>query len=363
MRRALLVLTLLFSVLNVQSQCTIQLDEVYLDTAASGCNNKVFKYKISGGTATSFSWDYGDGNSCTCIHPKNRYNKNGTFQLCGKIQDANGCRDSLCITVNVNCSNPCDLSEIGIYSADTLSYDCNDIEFNAIVSSNTKHLKWDFGDGDSSSNKYIIHTFKKKGQYNVVLIIRDSINCADTAEWTVDVLCDKIICEQFLTKLDIISLARSNMKQLNVSSTKTPLYYWWQYGDGNSGYGPASVNYTYQDSGIMQICVYAKDSIGCNDTICDMTRIILPKDNSITTPNDILNQILVHSIPSQQLISISIPMEGNIKMFTINGQLVYSGQLKEGDNTISTEGLSNGLYLLQIDCLGYSKVFKINSFR
>jgi len=359
MRIAILSIIVLVSIFSAQSQCTIQLDEVYLDTAASDCNNKFFKYKISGGTATSFFWDYGDGNSCTCLHPKNRYNKNGTFQLCGKIQDANGCRDSLCITVNVNCSNPCDLSEIGIYSADTLSYDCNDMEFNAIVSSNTKHLKWDFGDGDSSSDKYIIHTFKKKGQYNVTLIIKDSINCADTAKWTVDVLCDEIICERFLTKLDIISLARSNMKQLNVSSSKTPMYYWWQYGDGNSGFGPASVNYTYKDSGLMQICVFSKDSMGCNDTICEMTRIVLPKDNSIVSPNELLNQIRVHRIQSQQLISILSPMEAHIQLYAINGQLLYDGQLKEGENSISTEGLSDGLCVMLIESSGYRKVVKI----
>lgn len=361
MRLTILSLTLLFSIFTAQSQCTIQLDDVYLDTAASTCNYKVFKYKISGGTATAFSWDYGDGNSCTCIHPKNRYNKNGSFQLCGKIQDANGCRDSLCITVNVNCSNPCDLSEIGIYSADTLSYDCNDIEFNAIVSSNTKYLKWDFGDGDSSNQKYTIHTFKKKGNYNVVLIIRDSINCADTAKWSIDILCDKVICERFLTQLDIINLARSNMKQMNVSSTKTPKYYWWQFGDGNSGFGQSSVNHTYNDSGEMEVCVYAQDSMGCSDTICKKTLIILPKDNSINSVKNILDLILVNSIPSQHLVSISIQMNATFQLFTVNGLLVNSGQLIKGNNTISTEGMNSGMYLLQIDCLGYSKMFKINS--
>src|SRR5690606_23661987 len=144
---------LFFSTLGnlfAQNPCDLQITEIKLDSNQSTCNYKVIEYTLSGGQAASYYWEYGDGENCTCLHPKHFYTQNGNFDVCAVITDTSGCKDTLCQSVEVNCSNPCDLSEIGIHSVDTLSFTCSEVEFITITSSNARYIKWDFGDGDSS---------------------------------------------------------------------------------------------------------------------------------------------------------------------------------------------------------------------
>jgi PKD repeat protein len=320
----------------------------------------VFKYKVSGGTVSNYLWDYGDGNSCTCLHPKNTYNRNGSFQVCGKIQDANGCKDSLCISVNVYCSNPCDLSEIGIYSADTLSYSCNEYEFNTITSSNTKHLRWDFGDGDTSNSEFVVHKYNVKGKYSVRLVIQDSIACSDTVNFKLDITCDEIICLPFLSNLDTMSLSKNFQKQLTVFYTKTPKSLWWQFGDNTSLFGTKTMQHTYTDSGLYQVCVLAQDSNLCADTICTFLKVQWLDDH--TAVRNIENgQISVNfsNILNDNEFVINSPNEMQYSIFNINGELIKNGILEIGKNIIEFANLSNGIYLLKLVNGKSSKVYKI----
>ena len=344
---SLLFFISLLSGLSAQGPCQLKLEEVYLDTAASDCNHLFFKYKVSGGTVTNYYWNYGDGNSCACLKPKHTYTKNGTFQLCGRIQDANGCKDSMCISVTVNCSNPCDLSEIGIYSADTLSYSCNEYEFNSIVSSNAKSLKWDFGDGNSSSDKYTLHQYAKNGIYSVRLIIKDSIDCADTANWQVKVDCKDIPCDMRILTIDTTTGPDCHTKRFSITTSKPSKSIWWQYGDGNSGFGNATEVHYYADSGAYDVSVFAYDSFNCADTAFLKTIVSCPGSNSDIKSLE-QKQWLESAIIIENIV-VNLPQNGIFKLLDMNGRQVMAGALHSGRNIIQTESIVKGVYTIQID--------------
>ncbi len=341
-----------------QTPCTLSLDSVYLDTILSNCSHLYFKYNVSGGTATSYSWTYGDGNSCTCIKPKNFYTSNGTYQVCGRIQDANGCADSLCISVIVSCSNPCDLSEIGIYSVDTLSYSCNEMEFITITSSNARKIRWDFGDGDSSDNKYEIHTYKQNGTYNVRLIIEDSIACSDTADLRVVIYCDEIIpCNLEIQGIDTLSQGDCYTRMLTLHSNKGLLKVNWDFGDGGSLVSNKSQLWHFADTGLFRVCAVAEDSAQCRDTFCRWVKISCPEQSGINQHT--FAGLKIYPSPFSNYFNIEFDCNAGLLVLDCNMREVYKTEMEAGTNEIKISSLNSGLYFIIIETEEGRGIFKI----
>lgn len=344
----LLLLTLFTFKLNAQTPCQLSLDDFYLDTTAGDCNHLFFKYNISGGTATKFYWDYGDGNNCTCIHPKNTYNKNGTFQVCGRIEDANGCVDSLCKSFTVNCSDPCQLSELGIFSVDTLSYSCNEIEFITITSSNTKNVRWDFGDGDSADSKYVIHQYKNNGTYKVRLIINDSINCADTANLELNIDCPPAtICDFELSGLDTLPFNSGNTKKFTINTNRPYKTLTWDYGDGIYEVAGKNPTHLYTAISDYKVCVFGEDSSGCMDTLCIIVDIkSIDQNNQIES--SLVSDIYKYLIVNSDELSLELKTSCSFELLDASGKTVLTGSMSEGKQLVDIRTLSSGIYTLSL---------------
>lgn len=344
---------------SAQTPCTLSLDSIYLDTVLSNCSHLYFKYNVSGGTVTSYGWTYGDGNSCACIKPKNFYTANGTYQVCGRIQDANGCADSLCISVNVNCSNPCDLSEIGIYSVDTLSYSCNEMEFITITSSNAKKIRWDFGDGDSSENKYEVHTYKQNGTYNVRLIIEDSIACSDTAELSVVIFCDDILpCNLEIQGIDTLSQGDCYTRMLTLHSNKGLLKVYWDFGDGGNMVSNKTQLWHFADTGLFRVCAVAEDSTHCRDTFCRWVKISCPEPNS-AIQHMFFAGLKLYPSPFSHIITIEFESSARLTVLDCGMREVYITDIQAGTNEINLSHLNSGLYFIKLETDRGIGIFKI----
>lgn len=355
----ILLFTFICSIAKAQSPCLVSLDSVYLDTAQSTCNQLYFKYNVTGGTISSYGWTYGDGNACACIKPKNFYTKNGTYEVCGIIKDVNACPDTLCASFNVNCSNPCDLSGIGIFSADTLSYSCNEIEFNSIISDNAKKIRWDFGDGDSSDQTYVIHTFNQNGQYNVRLIIQDSIACADTADFTIQIDCSITTpCDFRLTSIDTASGVGCKTKLFQLKSNVNPKLIRWEFGDGQFVLNTKSTQITYQDTGLYEVCVYASDSMDCKDTICQWVLVKCPKPSTsvygLTT-----NSNYLYPNPFTDVLIIQMLDIAECIIYDVNMKIIKTVKLEQGNNELNLSDLKSGVYFFKLQTDTNSSVYSL----
>jgi hypothetical protein len=341
------------------AQCTLSLDSLSIDSSISDCNHLFFKFSHSGGTITSYKWTYGDGNSCTCFKPKNVYNTNGTFQVCGIIKDMNGCADTLCISVKVNC-DPCELSEIGIHSFDSLSYSCDEYEFNTITSTNAKKIKWNFGDGDSSGSKFIVHKYKQNGTYQVKLTIQDSIGCADTAEMTVKVDCPvKPPCTFRVTKIDTATGADCKTKNFSLQTNGKPVTVLWKYGDGQQTLTNGKISSrTYADTGLYKLCVLAIDSSDCRDSLCQWVKVACPKKNVSLEELD-KNGFIIYPNPVEGMLYLETELESDYVIYDLTLKKVSEGQLAVGINGINLELLESGTYMLRMENEGAVLYYKI----
>lgn len=361
-KNCLSILVFLFFSCNAFAQCTLELNSITLDTAASTCNHLFFKYQATGGTPTSFFWDYGDGNSCTCLHPKNVYNRNGAFQLCGQIKDSKGCADTLCVTVNVFCPDPCTLSEIGIFSYDSLSYSCKEYEFITITSQNAKKVNWDFGDGDTANTKYTLHTFKANGNFKVRLTIEDSIGCADTAEMMVNVNCppEPQPCNFNISKLDTASGMDCKSKSFSLNTNKTPKTVHWEFGDNSTWDGGKTASHSYLDTGLYQVCAIAADSADCKDTMCRWVKVSCPSMH-VSVDDHSVTALELYPNPVSGVLSVVSDDVYDYAIYDATMRKISSGYLHEGMNTIEFAHLPSGAYTIRIGNSGsvsYHRVTK-----
>jgi len=115
--------------------------------------------------ASSFFWDFGDGNTASVQDTIYTYADTGTYLVCHWV--SNSCNtDTLCELVQISCKYP--ISIFG-YNSNGLT-----VVFNSDSTQFTDTYYWIFGDGNSSSNPNPTHTYTAPGTYNVCLITNNS---------------------------------------------------------------------------------------------------------------------------------------------------------------------------------------------
>lgn len=93
---------------------------------------------------------------------------------------------------------------------------------------------WSFGDGNSSTQKYVVHRYLSNGNYNVKYIVTDGIN-SDTAMFVLSVDCksNKALKADFSYRLPLDTIQIKTVNFTNESEGK-PTAFYWTFGDGNS---------------------------------------------------------------------------------------------------------------------------------
>ncbi len=114
--------------------------------------------------AESVEWDFGDGDSSTDRNPAHTYSESGLYTV---SLTAIGNRTSVVKTVN-------DFINVTIPPLPNFSVNIIEGTFPLAVqfsdnSSYTESVKWNFGDGDSSTERNPVHTYSEAGLYSVSL--------------------------------------------------------------------------------------------------------------------------------------------------------------------------------------------------
>ncbi len=122
---------------------------------------------------------------------------------------------------------------------------------------------WDFGDGTSSSEAYVVHTYEKGGNYRVTLTVSDNsgLRCEkSTTSQQVDVNTPP---QAALTGPDSSCVGREVSFDAGESRDDSPanMSYRWSFGDGSTAEG-AKVTKTYEKGGVYEVGVNVDDNAG-----------------------------------------------------------------------------------------------------
>ncbi len=220
-----------------------------------------------GGAITNWYWNFGDGDTINAHNPVHKYAAAGNYTVWITVTDINGNRDSLSHIAVVK-PNP-----IAVFYSDTVCAD-DTTHFSNIsttLGATINSWNWNFGDGSLAStlqnSKHKYPTVATITNYNVRLIITDSVGCKDTAinqqiiyppvlaEFITDT-----VCSNFPVQVtDISQSAYGNITAWN-----------WNFGNGSGTSNVQNPNYTYPSSlndTSYNVRLIATDILGCKDTI------------------------------------------------------------------------------------------------
>jgi len=132
---------------------------------------------VVNGSAASYLWDFGDGNTATGQYTTHTFPQNGSYIVTLQTITDDSCMDlsERLIVLDDSLSNPCfsyfTVNETGIPF---------EMAFSGItLSPNPSTYQWQFGDGSSGSGENVVHTYCCLGTYTVQLTTSDSLGCTN----------------------------------------------------------------------------------------------------------------------------------------------------------------------------------------
>lgn len=214
--------------------------------------------------AVVFTWDFGDGNTITTTKSAISHGYDtGWFLPRMIIADSLGCnvlikgKDTIrvsAITANAMADgNPaCDSS---LVTFTDLSYSQEEII----------HHYWDFGDGNTTDQQTVSHSYIKPGMYDAKLISVNKIGCRDTF----DIPQPIVVSPTPVINITGDSIACANtslsLSAINNAADTSALIWSWNFSNGVSD-NAANVNIVFPAGGIYTATLIGATSTGCKDT-------------------------------------------------------------------------------------------------
>ncbi|MCH7534356.1 MAG: PKD domain-containing protein, partial [Bacteroidetes bacterium] len=219
-----------------------------------GCTPFTVEFFNQGQNGSSWSWDFGDGNTSTLQNPTHTYTTTGTFDVTLVVQDSGVCADTLHIS-NLIQSSPPVIADYSHYA----NVSCTPMVVNFTdLSNRASTWAWDFGDGSTSILQHPLHIYNVAGSYAVSLAVTDSLGCSDTLNLSnlfsvpgpvaIFKMSGTTGCDSATIKFTDFSSNASN--------------WYWTFGDGYSS-NQQHPTHTYASSGSHMAMLTTHDSDGC----------------------------------------------------------------------------------------------------
>lgn len=229
----------------------------------------------------SVAWDFGDGGTSTSLNPVKVYSTAGTYMV-RLIADFGGCFDTAYSTITI-------LGKPSAAFSAPVTTACKPpltVNFNNSTSGAVSY-EWNFGDGNTSTQRNPVHTYTAMGSYTVTLTATNANGCSDTL-----VIPDFVKIQY--PKVTINNLPVSHCAPLSwtfsstVTSVDPVVSYEWDFGDGNTSTSPNPTHLF--PAGQYDIKLVITTAGGCTDTAFVHHGIIAsvkPVPNFTATPRNV----------------------------------------------------------------------------
>ena len=231
---------------------------------------------------TDWSWNF--ANFATIDHVQNpSYNFPipGTFNITLKATNSNGCFDTTSIQTTVNTSPVADFSYDSVCGITPVNF-----KFLATVQPpNTipdiSWGNWDFGDGTiETAIRNPQHVYAAPGAYDVMLIVRSTAQCADTAIKRVAVFDYPVV--DFSVSASQCVGKEIQFTDISATGDGTPMTQWNWYFSGLATSAAQNPRYTFNTQGNYTIQLTAKNAVGCSGTKLRSIAVTAPPSPKFT---------------------------------------------------------------------------------
>jgi len=323
-----------------------------IDTA----NNLKVKFTNLSTTSSTMNywWDFGDGKHSSTTHPSNTYTKSGTYTVCLYLYDTSiKCTDTICQNITV----------AKIYCDSSFTYTISGDTVHVLYKGNASHIKWNFGNGSSSTSKSAKIIYKA-GTYSACLTAYCS--SGDSSKSCVSITI-KSKCQALFT-LALDTTKKFKLFLINKSSKTSSTQYSWSFGDSTYS-GLRNPTHRYNRFGKFEICLLVIDTaVNCSSKYCDTVNLdtsgkllkmsvweLIVIDEEVfgikKTPK---NDVKIYPNPADTKVTIFLGTSNinynKLELVNSIGQVCIQQEISRGTESLDIEldGLSKGFYLIKL---------------
>ncbi|SFE41281.1 gliding motility-associated C-terminal domain-containing protein [Chitinophaga sp. CF118] len=146
----------------------------------NGCAPSYFEFNNQSQNANSYKWIWGDGSTSTAVQPNHTYTTPGTYTVTLIAGAQQQCYDTLVKTALLTVvAQP--VASFTSQPGTNIPIEYKNATFNFTnTSQNAVTYKWDFGDGNTSTDANPEYKWELPGNYWVTLFATNSLGCVDT---------------------------------------------------------------------------------------------------------------------------------------------------------------------------------------
>jgi PKD repeat protein len=222
-------------------------------SAANVCDGSAVSFTNSSTGATTYMWNFGDGNTATSAAPSHTYASAGTYTVMLSVSNVHNCTSSTTQSITVYDGPAADFTSSTECLGDPTVFN----NTSTLGGTGTMTFVWDFGDGTTSTSQTPNHTYSAAGNYLVTLTATSNNACVGTAVNNVTV--HDVPVAHFTTGNVCIG---TNTPFTNNSTGAVS--YQWDFGDGSSSTA-RTPSHTYATSGTFLIKLIVTNANGCTD--------------------------------------------------------------------------------------------------
>ncbi|RYZ55434.1 MAG: PKD domain-containing protein [Sphingobacteriales bacterium] len=242
------------------------------------CNHGTVVFTNNSTGATSYIWDFGDGGATGATNPSHTYTTSGTMTVILHAYN-NGCEDTFMMQ-NLITVHPPTSKWYAVYDCDTPRM----VKFIDTATIGATSRLWWFGDGQTSTATSPVHFYANPGLYNVSLITYNNVyGCTDTMTQAIEIF-DPVL--SFSANDTAVCLGETF--QLTGSSNSPVLEWTWRVSPFMLFDTLASINFTYNSTGIYDVWLIAQDPHLCYDTLKKLNYMHVSKPDAAFTASPLV---------------------------------------------------------------------------
>ncbi|WP_222430279.1 PKD domain-containing protein [Maribacter sp. MAR_2009_72] len=307
----------------------------------------------------SYIWSFDDGNTASGENVSHTFQTIKDYEVTLTVTDSNGASDTESIIISVNdLDNQPPVAKI---EANPLSGNAPLlIEFSGGSSTDDNGIvsyEWNFGDGTTSNEIDVNHSYEFMGEYLVTLTVTDVEGLTNEKNVTIFVNESSNQAPVAILDTDLTEGgAPLTVEFIGSNSTDDTLIttYEWDFGNGENAEN-ANVQYTYNTPGVYTVALTVTDSEGLTDTTStiitvnegniDCSAKLIDTYYSVNNGDQELNATTVIAFVGDDL---TLGLQPNNEMFTVTGPL--NKELNVLPLVIENAQISNsGIYTLQTE--------------
>ncbi len=299
-------------------------------SAVPVCLNRVTIFKdltdTFGAEISSWSWNFGDpssgnNNFSTLPDPSHQYHSAGEYNVSLAVINKFGCKDSITKSTKV-------FALPDAKFINTLACSDNPTYFfdrSIVIDTAIERWHWNFGvpqtKKDTSTLKDPVYEYKKEGNYDVLLIVKDYHGCYDTVDSTITVNPSPL--SAFILMENISNM--TGKIQLRNKSERADSYFW----DFGNGYTSTDENpyVTYKQDGTYTIMLISANNFGCADTSYYKYEVLF---KGLYVPNAFAPTTDIQGVNIFKPVGVNL-RQYKIEVFDSWGHLLWQSSLLDSD--------------------------------